>query len=524
MRKAGAMILAALMALVGPCGALASSQDAVTPDQAQALTQRRDRALLIGIDAFVTKPSAYPSATNNVQAIREVFGASATPFASLVIPTEPVTSCEDLTRAIRSAFADAQENDVSYLYISTHGLYDPVTGEASLLLSDGWEEGSITPAQLEAAFEGIAGTKVLWLDACNSGAFIGKGLTRLPDELHFLGDEFKVITSSGALEESWYWSADAAGDSQVSAREPQGGFYFTQALSHGLSARHDYPADTNKDGSITQNELYDYLLLNHAASTPQVYPQNDDFVVFRYDTSQPLPKGVDRSPISDVTFSGTILSAASPSISIEFIALRPVRVAYQIVYQRDGKWMFDQAQLIYDQAERFTAFGDLPGAVSAGHKVRALSLGELEAGSSGYVLVQLVTIDEGALTVHAGRVICVPPEGTEVSVSVAVDAAYTPGEGRELSVFVAHSAPCALSVAVVDAQDQVLARLCHRQSTRPMQLDPEGTVLYWDGTLRDGQTVPAGTYYVRAEAIVNDTSVTAYSEAFEVLQPKGGSA
>lgn len=108
------------------------------------------------------------------------------------------------------------------------------------------------------------------------------------------------------------------------------------------------------------SELYEYLVLNHAASTPQVYPQSDDFVVFRYDVSQPLPTGLARAPIMDVTFSGTTLSRSSRQITIEFIAMRPVRVAYQVVYQRDGKWEFEHAQLIYDEAERFTAYGDQP--------------------------------------------------------------------------------------------------------------------------------------------------------------------
>ena len=67
----------------------------------------------------------------------------------------------------------------------------------------------------------------------------------------------------------------------------------------------------------------------------------------------------------DVTFSGTLLSGSMREITIEFIAMRPIRVAYQIVYQRGGKWEFDKAQLIYDEAERFTAFGDRAGAVSA---------------------------------------------------------------------------------------------------------------------------------------------------------------
>lgn len=282
---------------------------------------RRERALLIGVDDFVTQPSAYPSSTNNVYAMQEMFQSAATPLEKIMVPAEPVSSVEQLTELIRRVFGGAEAGDVSYLYISTHGLYDPENGvEPALLLSDGETENRLTPKALEAAFDGISGTKVLILDACNSGAFIGKGMTEWDEPPCFLGDDFKVITSSGAREESWYWSA---GEDEPQ-NDRQGAFYFTQALCDALSAACGYPADQNHDGSITLKELYDYLLLNHAASTPQVYPQNDDFVVFRYDLSEPLPTGLSRSPIMDVTFSDLILDRDSREITIEYIAMRPV--------------------------------------------------------------------------------------------------------------------------------------------------------------------------------------------------------
>lgn len=465
------------------------------------------RALLIGVDDFVTKPSAYPSSTNNVYAMQEMFQSSALELEMLIVPDEPVTTVDALTHLIRSTFEGAGEDDVSYLYLSTHGVYDEQ--EPVLLLSDGTVEEGITPAELEKAFEGIPGTKVLILDACNSGAFIGKGMAQPMEERYFLGDEFKVLTSSGAMEESWYWSAgqDLAG---------QGAFYFTQALAEGLSARCGYPADPNRDGAVTLSEAYDYLLLNHAASTPQVYPQNDDFVIFRYHPDAPQPMGLDRSPVMDVTFTGTTLSRDERQIGIEFIATRPVRVAYQIVYQREGKWEFDKAQLIFDQAERFTAFGDQPGAVSAGRKLRSVNLGELNGASHGYVLVQLVSIDQGKLRVHAGRVICVPPSEGEMNLTASVDAELNLSSGRELSIFIGHDYPCTLSIAIVDENEKVVHRICHRQSTRPMQISPEGSVYYWNGTLRDGSKAAPGVYRVRAQANMNDTTVTVLSSAFTI--------
>ena len=79
-----------------------------------------------------------------------------------------------------------------------------------------------------------------------------------------------------------------------------------------------------------------------------------------------------------------------------------------------------------------------------------------------------------------------------------------------------HSYPCALSVAIVDEEERVVYRLCHRMSTRPMQLTPQGTVLYWDGRLKDGSPAGAGVYRVRAQAVMNDVTVTVLSSAFTI--------
>ena len=473
---------------------------------------RRERALLIGVDEFVSQPSAYPSSTNNVYAMQEMFQAAAEPLEKILVPDAPVTSAQQLTELIQRVFGGAEAGDVSYLYISTHGLYDPENGvEPALLLSDGQTENHLTPEELEAAFDGISGTKVLILDACNSGAFIGKGMTEWDEPPFFLGDDFKVITSSGAREESWYWSAGE----DAKQEERQGAFYFTQALCDALSAACGYPADQNHDGSITLKELYDYLLLNHAASTPQVYPQNDDdFVIFRYDPSEPLPTGLKRSPIMDVTFSDLVLDQDSREITIEYIAMRPVRVAYQLVYRREGRWEFENAQLIYDDSERFSAFGDQEGAVSAGWKQRTLRLDELADDAYGYALVQLVSIDRGKLRVHAGRVLCVLPEEEPPAPTVEISGSFAPETGRELAVFVGHNSPCTLSVAILDEEGQVVERLCHRRSTRPMGL--AGTTLYWDGKQRDGSPAPAGTYRVRAQIHWKGQTLSAESETFEL--------
>ena len=173
---------------------------------------------------------------------------------------------------------------------------------------------------------------------------------------------------------------------------------------------------------------------------------------------------------------------------------------------------------IYDEAERFTVFGDQAGAISPGRKVRTLSIGELPQDAYGYVLVQLFSIEEGKLTVHAGRVLCVLPEETLPQISVETQTVFSPAGGRELCVFVGHDTPCALSVAIVDEAGKTVHRLCHKQPTRPMQLTPSGSVFYWDGRLKSGEPAPEGTYQIRVEAHTEDASVVALSEPFTMNQ------
>ena len=117
-----------------------------------------------------------------------------------MIPDTPVTSVNALARLIHDTFANADDDDASYLYISTHGEYDPDSGkEPALLLSDGVSEARLTPQALQKALSGIRGVKVILLDACYSGAFIGKGMRTQPAKLCFLGADYKVLTSSGAM-------------------------------------------------------------------------------------------------------------------------------------------------------------------------------------------------------------------------------------------------------------------------------------------------------------------------------------
>ena len=465
---------------------------------AGALAESVSRALLIGVDDFVSMPSTGSASAENVRMMKDLLLSDEVPPREVTVPDEPLFSWEQLRLWVEKAFGEASDEDVNLFYLSTHCVYQPEEGvEAALLLSDGMTETRVTPQALREAFEGIRGTQVLILDACYSGAFIGKGLTELPKELPLSHPGWLVLTSCSAREESWIYSSGA-----------QSGFYFTSTLAHCVGAESDHCADVNRDGEITWSELYSTLLRHHAASTPQVYPAASDFVLYRYNPESPASETL--SPLQDVLFSDTMLSLAQHSIDVEFTVLRPSIVAYQVVYYQQGRWQFDRARLIYDQAETYQVNGESRGAVSPGQKARRVLLSSREEDNSGYALVQVMTLSGDVWQVQSGRVLCISSDQDEVEAAVHVSGRADPASGEELCVFVSHGAPCELSVAVVDQENAVVARLCHRQTTRPIGID--GSVFYWNGRTKSGAFADPGEYRVRVQLQGSAFSTTLYSE------------
>jgi flagellar hook assembly protein FlgD len=51
-----------------------------------------------------------------------------------------------------------------------------------------------------------------------------------------------------------------------------------------------------------------------------------------------------------------------------------------------------------------------------------------------------------------------------------------------------------------------------------MQLSPEGSVFYWDGILKNGQSIPPGAYSVVVQAHSNDPSVQIISQPITIHQ------
>ena len=219
-------------------------------DDESAASGRTNRALLIGCDRFLSQPDTTPSSANNVRQMEAAFSSGAMDMDVLLTQPEGLASTGDLAAMILDAFSRADSDDVSYFYLSTHGIWEEgmSSGSMTLLLSDGERESAVSAYMLRTMFDQIQGKKVLIIDACRSGAMLGKGVQERLTNV-FAGEDYMVVCSSGGAEESWFWSGDIDGE------ELTGAGYFSEALVRAISAKGGYGADDNRDGAVTLTEL-----------------------------------------------------------------------------------------------------------------------------------------------------------------------------------------------------------------------------------------------------------------------------
>ena len=447
------------------------------------------RALLIGCDTFVTQTETTPAASMNVERMSRMLNTDMRGYADIAQMSAGVASRAQLVDAIHTVFGEAKEGDVSLLYICTHGLYDRVSFEPLLVLSDGQKEDNISAAALRMALDEIPGHKVVILDACNSGAFIGRGAYSGEVENAFAAPEYTVLTSAGAYEDSLLWSS----------RSLTGGSYFAQELCEGLRT---HTFDLDADGSVTAKEVYQGLLDNHGASAVQLYPESARTVFYVYD---PQLDASGERPLSDIMLDSAVLDATEDTLFFSFTVRRPVRVQYQLIYYEDGEWRFDAPQLVEDEE-------NIEGALSPGRKERSLTLVSEEDGMPyGYVLLQIVAQEGRNAMIAASRLITVQPDAGNPRLRVWCDPSFSPRRGQELGIYVHLAFPCCLTVRVRNEEGDVVRRLSYKMPSRPIGQPTEGSFFYWDGCDADGVPVPAGAYIIEASSRIGDTEYTGRS-------------
>ncbi len=360
------------------------------------------RCLLIGCDRFVSMPSTEPAGANNVDTMAALLRDFLPEGSSIIRQVNGPGTVAGFEQMATDAFRRAKNEDVSLIYLSTHGLLihnseleteeEPGVREngngMALLLSDGTEEEYLTPGKLREILDKIPGEKILILDACHSGAVIG----REEGENFFEGSGCRVLVSSGAEEESWFWN------SETDAYTGTG--YFTAAMDCALRASDPEQIDPDGNGQVSLEELTERLREIHGASTVYCFPEESGEKLFD------LPK--DRKTgnrLQGVAFGEPEQDGDSVTLPIRFRAGEKVRVMYQLVARRNGKWDFEHAVRLPDKERT----GLVRGLVSPGEKDRKIRLTIQSLGEDGRALLQIICYYGNTMTpsVEAGKEIII---------------------------------------------------------------------------------------------------------------------
>lgn len=224
-----------------------------------------------------------------------------------IVKKENVTKAE-LLEAISRTFKDAKDNDISYFYYSGHGNRKDDISYLCTLEAES-EADWVSVSELEEALSNVPGTKVVILDSCNSGGFIGQTFTKVSasagiNDSEFFnkavvkvfeenkkallnGNQYKVLTASAANEYSFESKIEHIGK-------------FTKALTSGCGYENAFLADQDDDKMVSLMEAYQYSEENvSATSHVQVYPYNDNTVIFGNPTGKTIDLSDDVSILSD---------------------------------------------------------------------------------------------------------------------------------------------------------------------------------------------------------------------------------
>ena len=354
----GQILAAVLTIAIGFCPGSGSGRDAPRKTGVS-------RCLVIGYDDFVTMPDTAPCSANNAEIMTALF-LDFVPAAETVVRrvNEPGT-VGGLETLIRETFGAAKEGDTSYLYLSTHGVIWDEEGERrmALMLSDGGAEEALTPGRLQGILDGIAGDKVLILDACHSGA-VADAVT---------APEYTVLASCAAEEDSFFWLTDDA--------EEAGTGYFTTALEGALRASYPEQIDPDGNGEITRKEMQDRLAGIYGAS--RVRGSAGDRVLFF------LPeKRQTRERILGLAFDLPVREEDTLILPFHFEVAEETRLEYRIIPKKNGRWDFGDFAATPDRERT----GTVRGLLSPGTKDRKIRITAENLGPEGEALLQIISL------------------------------------------------------------------------------------------------------------------------------------
>ena len=134
------------------------------------------RALLVACHDFLSLPDLGNSVSGNLHIVGSALVGAGLNLGSLSIEDGTIGTVRRLRSPVDDAFGDADETDLSILYLCTHGvLSSSDDGQVYLMLGDGENEAPLGAAALQNILSDVQGEKLLIVDACYSGALIGRG-------------------------------------------------------------------------------------------------------------------------------------------------------------------------------------------------------------------------------------------------------------------------------------------------------------------------------------------------------------
>ena len=261
------------------------------------------RALLVGEMNFHSSNNLAYNAINLANMTNMLNSVTGPTGGSYTVTQKTDISKEDLKNAISSTFADADANDVSLFYIATHGSTAYSSGEKAgrLTLIGSSDDETMTLKELAECLNDVPGTVIVILNSCGSGSAIYQNDAAGEDE-GFDTDAFdeaaisafaalNSVPNTGEFCSSKFYVLTAAKHQEYAWGDDDHGSDFTYHLCQGVVA--NKAADSNNDGILTLEELYDYTYPRVVNEGPnhwegsdyyqhvQVYPENSSYALFK---------------------------------------------------------------------------------------------------------------------------------------------------------------------------------------------------------------------------------------------------
>jgi len=452
------------------------------------------RALLVACSDFVTQPDLGRSISGNLHMIGSALISADIPLGNLSIEDGTIGTVSAFESAVSDAFKDSRNGDLSLLYLCTHGILSSDDDEVYLLLGDGQTESPLSSQKLYDIVSQISGEKLLILDACFSGALLGRGMperialpgVRFMDPISsspFLTDPtIHVLTSASGSESAWYYDSESLKTGAVS--------YFASALSTGLGLYGSAEADLSGDDMVTLDELHRYLSVAVPSSSSQLLSSQADKLQLPVADSASLAR-----PLTGFSYETSLLFTDDPTLYFSYTVTREnTGVQYRLVDYENGRWNWENAKTFLDE-------GDTPdGLLRRGRKNRALTLEDVTAQDSGYLMLQVFSVTEGNVLLCSERLIALQPAQCSAALSLSCHAALDSPGKQEMPISVRLSIPAELTVSVFDSEGMLVRRLASSQLTRPSAQNE--TLFYWDGRDDSGSPVPEGRYSITAETVI----------------------